>query len=93
MLYTLRMRVKHPKVIDIKTKEPIVTKIIVTQQEFEEMCDCVATNLEDLNLLKPSIIKILNEMKFCARFNYEFRNTTYKDLEEYFYELYEEINP
>ena len=68
------------------------TQLLVSRVEFCEMCDAVEQQLEELGYCSPTSFDILKEMRLCASYNHEFRNTTFPELEEFFQELYEELH-
>ena len=87
-IFALHLRMRA-KVINIKTRKPVFTKTLVTRDEFFDMADAVKDTLAELrNIDISTAVKILNEMKFCACFDYKFRQDIYPELEELFYDLY-----
>jgi len=91
MVYNALMR--KAKIIDIKTRKSVFTKTVVTREEFLELVDATKDIVSELrNVDKKVITDLLTEMKFCACFNEKFRNRTYEDLEDLFYDLYERVN-
>jgi hypothetical protein len=66
----------------------MLTKTIVTREEFGELVDKTKELAKQLrNVDTKQVIDLLTEMKFSACFNREFRNKTYPELEE----LYEDL--
>jgi hypothetical protein len=81
------------KIISIKTRKPVLTKTIVSRDEFAALVD---KTMELTNQLKnvdtKAIVNLLAEMKFSACFNEKFRNKTYPELEELCNDLRKRIN-
>lgn len=66
----------------------MLQKTLVTRDEFAALADKIrelAIRLKNID--GRTALKLLEEMKFCACFNNEFRNKTYPELEE----LYEDL--
>jgi hypothetical protein len=80
------------KIIDIRTRKPrkvMLTKTIVTREEFGELVDKTKELARQLkNVDTKHIIDLLTEMKFSACFNAKFRNRTYPELEELYKDLH-----
>lgn len=60
----------------------MLTKTIVTKEEFWELADAVSKFVTS-----KTSRDIIEEMKLAACFNFKFRNKTYPELEE----LYEDL--
>ena len=77
------------KVINIKTKKPVFTKTFVTREEFFDLAKAVLDILPELkNVDVPIATKLLYLIQWDAAYNEKYRNDTYPELEELFYELY-----
>lgn len=67
----------------------MLTKTIVTREEFGELVDKTKELARQLkNVDTKHIIDLLTEMKFSACFNAKFRNRTYPELEELYKDLH-----
>lgn len=83
------------KIVGFPTGEPVFAEVIVDRHAFCDLADAVFENIKELGLPSKNeeeAKRTLTTMKFCACFNREFRNETYKELEELMYELYERVN-
>jgi hypothetical protein len=81
------------KIIDIRTRKSVLTRTIVTREEFAALADKIRDLAKQLrNTNTRTTIDLLAEMKLCACFNAKFRNKTYPELEELYNDLRKRIN-
>jgi hypothetical protein len=64
------------QIIDIKTRKVVLTKTIVTREEFCELADKVLSLVPNNKMSRDLIV----EMKWDACYNDKFRNKTYPEL-------------
>src|SRR5215472_7744609 len=71
-------------------KKKVITKTMVSKEEFNDLLDAVMNCLEDLpNVDIENAKKTVWEMRFVNALNYHWRQTTYPELEDLFLDLYE----
>jgi adenine C2-methylase RlmN of 23S rRNA A2503 and tRNA A37 len=81
------MRAKT-NILDIHTKKPVITKVLVNRAMIFDVLDGIQQTLEELGIGTKSHIEVMNEIRFNASFSHEFRQNIYPELEEFLYELY-----